>query len=164
MLSMMFNNDGKLASSAYLEGKPKTSTRKMDCCKMQPGHHPRHSWQGTSGCVGSGALLLLLPKCPMCIAVYLTLWTGAGVAMPVATYLASVGGGFVLRFGAVSGCSFAGGSESATGRVNRCEYSSSSSCKIHPNRTAIRSRSTRTSRRVLVVSHEKSVSRGRESV
>lgn len=87
MLSMMFNNDGKLASSAYLEGKPKTSTRKMDCCKMQPGRRPRHSWQGTSGCVGSGALLLLLPKCPMCIAVYLTLWTGAGVAMPVATYL-----------------------------------------------------------------------------
>ena len=44
-------------------------------------------WKSTSGCVGSGALLVLLPKCPMCIAAYLTLWTGAGVAMTVATHL-----------------------------------------------------------------------------
>ena len=47
----------------------------------------RRWWQGTSGCVGSGALLVLLPKCPMCLAAYLTLWTGASVAMPVATHL-----------------------------------------------------------------------------
>jgi hypothetical protein len=37
--------------------------------------------------MGSGVLLVLLPKCPMCIAAYLTLWTGAGVAMQVATHL-----------------------------------------------------------------------------
>jgi hypothetical protein len=37
--------------------------------------------------VGSGTLLVLLPKCPMCIAAYLTLWTGASVAMPVAMNL-----------------------------------------------------------------------------
>jgi hypothetical protein len=37
--------------------------------------------------VGSGALLVLLPKCPLCLAAYLTLWTGASVAMPVAMHL-----------------------------------------------------------------------------
>jgi hypothetical protein len=60
----------------------------MNCCKVQTGRRPQHRWwQGTSGCVGSGALLVLLPKCPMCVAAYLTLWTGASLAMPVATYL-----------------------------------------------------------------------------
>jgi hypothetical protein len=37
--------------------------------------------------VGSGTLLVLLPKCPMCIAAYLALWTGASVTMPVAMNL-----------------------------------------------------------------------------
>jgi hypothetical protein len=60
----------------------------MSCCKVQTGRRLKHRWwQGTSGCVGSGALLVLLPKCPMCIAAYLTLWTGASLAMPMATYL-----------------------------------------------------------------------------
>jgi hypothetical protein len=56
----------------------------MGCCKVQTG---RRWWQGTSGCVGSGVLLVLLPKCPMCIAAYLTLWTGASIAMPIAMHL-----------------------------------------------------------------------------
>src|SRR5271154_3825317 len=86
MFSMVFNSDRKLASSSYREGKPTTGT--MNCCKVLAGRRPQHRWwRGTSGCVGSGALLVLLPKCPMCIAAYLTLWTGAGVAMPVATHL-----------------------------------------------------------------------------
>ena len=74
MFSMICNRDRK----------PGT----MSCCKVQTGRRPQHGWwQGTSGCVGSGALLVLLPKCPMCIAAYLTLWTGASVAMPVAMHL-----------------------------------------------------------------------------
>jgi hypothetical protein len=36
--------------------------------------------------VGSGTLLILLPKCPMCIAAYLGLWMGADVAMSVAMH------------------------------------------------------------------------------
>ena len=87
MFSMICNSDRKLASSSYSEGKPTTSTGTMNCCKVQRGRRPQHWWGSTSGFMGSGALLVLLPKCPMCIAAYLALWTGAGVAMPVATYL-----------------------------------------------------------------------------
>jgi hypothetical protein len=78
MFSMAFNSSRK---SPTLIGE-------MNCCSVQTGRRQRHSWwQGASGCVGSGALLVLLPKCPMCIAAYLTLWTGAGVAMSIATHL-----------------------------------------------------------------------------
>jgi hypothetical protein len=88
MFSTVLNSDRKLASSPYSGGKPTTSIGVTNCCKIQTGRRPQHSWwQRTSGCVGSGALLVLLPKCPMCIAAYLTLWTGAGVAMPIATHL-----------------------------------------------------------------------------
>lgn len=74
MFSMISNSDRK----------PGT----MSCCKVQTGRRPQHGWwRGTSGCVSSGALLVLLPKCPMCIAAYLTLWTGASIAMPVAMHL-----------------------------------------------------------------------------
>ena len=60
----------------------------MSCCQAQTGRRPQRSWwQSASGCVGSGALLVLLPKCPVCIAAFLALWTGAGAAMPVATHL-----------------------------------------------------------------------------
>jgi hypothetical protein len=37
--------------------------------------------------VGSGTLLILLPKCPMYIAAYLTLWTGADVSMSISMHL-----------------------------------------------------------------------------
>ena len=57
---------------------------KADCCTTAT----RRSWyRSASGCAGSGALLVLLPKCPLCIAAYLTLWTGAGAAMSIAMHL-----------------------------------------------------------------------------
>ena len=88
MFSMICNSDRKLASSPYNKGKPSTSIGMLNCCKVQMGRRSRHSWwRDTSGCMGSGIVLVLLPKCPMCIAAYLALWTGAGVAMQVATYL-----------------------------------------------------------------------------
>jgi hypothetical protein len=60
-------------------------------CHARIGQGPqRKGWRTASGAVGSGALLVLLPKCPLCIAAYLALWTGAGVAMPVATHLRPV--------------------------------------------------------------------------
>jgi len=57
---------------------------KADCCTPAT----KRSWyRSASGCAGSGALLVLLPKCPLCIAAYLTLWTGAGAAMSIAMHL-----------------------------------------------------------------------------
>jgi hypothetical protein len=77
---------------------------------------------------------------------------------------ASVSRGFVLRFGAVSGGSVRSGSEASAGTMSLCGYSSSNLGKLIPYGTAIRSRSTRTSRRVFIGSHEKSVSRGGDCV
>ncbi len=76
----------------------------MNCChasinpaSVNSGSSPalwRDSWRGAGkslrtsyGSLGSGLLLLLLPKCPLCIAAYLTLFTGASVALPIATRL-----------------------------------------------------------------------------
>ena len=88
MFSIVFSSGRKLASSSHSEEQSPTPIGEMNCCSAQTGRRQQHGWwQGASGCVGSGALLVLLPKCPMCIAAYLTLWTGAGVAMSIATHL-----------------------------------------------------------------------------
>ena len=62
----------------------------MNCCSVHTERKQRRGWRGAGGAVGSGALLVLLPKCPLCIAAYLALWVGAGVAMPIATHLRPV--------------------------------------------------------------------------
>lgn len=71
--------------------KPSAPNGAIRCCHIQIGRKPQHGWwRNAGGCIGSSTLLLLLPKCPMCIAAYLALWTGASVAMPVATHLRPV--------------------------------------------------------------------------
>jgi hypothetical protein len=62
-------------------------------CGAQAGmgkRKPARCWFGAGGCVGPGVLLVLLPKCPACIAAYCAVWGGVGVAAPIAEYLRPV--------------------------------------------------------------------------
>jgi|ERR1700761_1629920 hypothetical protein len=62
----------------------------MRCCDAESvvcGGPPARSWRSAGTCFGSGTMLILLPKCPACIAAYLSLWTGLGVATTVAGHL-----------------------------------------------------------------------------
>lgn len=43
------------------------------------------SWRRSGiGFIGSGLMFILIPKCPICLAAYLALFTGAGTALAIA--------------------------------------------------------------------------------
>lgn len=79
------------------------------CCAVPRRSGRARRWFGAGGSIGPGVLLILLPKCPACVAAYVAVWTGAGIAAPIAGSLRWVlAGMFVVSVGFVVGSWVAG--------------------------------------------------------
>ena len=55
----------------------------MQCCEARRGQNTLRRWCGAGGSAGSGLLLALLPKCPLCLAAYLGVGIGATWLTPL---------------------------------------------------------------------------------
>ncbi len=68
-----------------------------ECCTDErPSRRLARRLSGAAASVLPGAVLLVLPKCPLCLAAWLAVVTGAGVSAAAA---ASVRGGLVVFWG-----------------------------------------------------------------
>jgi hypothetical protein len=63
----------------------------MNACCAARGIHKTPAWvrriRAAFAWFLPGTTLILLPKCPACLAAHLTLWTGLGLSLAAATYL-----------------------------------------------------------------------------
>ena len=63
----------------------------MSSCCQQSGLRASRRWGRKIGegaaWTGSGTLLLLMPKCPICIATYVMVWTGMSLSLATAAWL-----------------------------------------------------------------------------
>jgi hypothetical protein len=60
------------------------------CCRRGPLLPPpsRRGWQSAAGAL-SVAVWVFMPKCPVCLAAHVALWTGLGLSLAQATLLRS---------------------------------------------------------------------------
>ena len=59
------------------------------CCHgraSQPPPPSRRGWEFAAGAFSLG-VWAFMPKCPLCLAAYVALWTGLGLSFAAATYL-----------------------------------------------------------------------------
>lgn len=59
-------------------------TDKKTCCAS---NHTRRRLGSFAGSILPGAVLMLIPKCPVCIIAYVTLISGVGLSIPAAANL-----------------------------------------------------------------------------
>ena len=60
------------------------------CCLARPKSPPRsrRGWDLVAGAL-SVAVWVMIPKCPVCLAAHVALWTGLGLSFAEASYLRS---------------------------------------------------------------------------